>query len=225
MPAQPVRVSRRDPLRRFQIPPAPPIRCGHRRCLPWASFSKHRRRSLRRPDGVCVGTDSQSGSFLMTAARMSVTVAPSKVFLPDRASYKQHPNAQISLRVSTALPRACSGLMYDAVPMIAPSAVPLVTVGDSDVSADPPSSEANAFANPKSRILTLPSAPIMMLAGLRSRWTMPLSCAASSPAAIWTKSETASSTGIGPFAMRSSRVSPSTSSSTRKCVLPDRSRP
>ena len=34
---------------------------------------------------------------------------------------------------------------------------------------------------PKSMISASPSAPSMMLAGLRSRWTTPASCAATSP--------------------------------------------
>ena len=44
----------------------------------------------------------------------------------------------------------------------------------------------SSFARPKSRILTRPSSVMKMFSGLRSRWTMPLSCAAASPRAIWT---------------------------------------
>jgi len=41
------------------------------------------------------------------------------------------PNAQMSVRRSTGLPFACSGLMYDAVPRITPATVPNdVIVGD-----------------------------------------------------------------------------------------------
>ena len=40
------------------------------------------------------------------------------------------PNAQMSARLSTALPRACSGLMYAAVPRIIPT--PVVIAGDRD---------------------------------------------------------------------------------------------
>ena len=42
-----------------------------------------------------------------------------------------------------------------------------------------------ALASPKSSSFTVPSGVTLMLAGLRSRWTMPFSCAASSAAAIW----------------------------------------
>ena len=59
-------------------------------------------------------------------------------------------------------------------------------------------SPANAFASPKSSTFTLPSGVTLMLAGLRSRWMTPFSCAASSASAIWSASFRASSTGIGP---------------------------
>ena len=53
-----------------------------------------------------------------------------------------------------------------------------------------------------------------MLAGFRSRWMIPWSCAASSASQIWRAIGTASSRGRGPRAMRSASVGPSTSSST-----------
>ncbi len=49
--------------------------------------------------------------------------------------------------------------------------------------AEEPSSPANAFARPKSSAFTLPSGVILILAGFRSRWTMPFSCAASTASA------------------------------------------
>ena len=59
----------------------------------------------------------------------------------------------------------------------------LVIVGDSS-GCDRPLLEAdagsNAFASPKSSTLTAPSSRTLMFAGLRSRWMMPCSCAASS---------------------------------------------
>ena len=45
-----------------------------------------------------------------------------------------------------------------------------------------------------------------MFAGLRSRWMMPCSCAASSASAICFAIGSASSSGIGPCAMRSASV-------------------
>ncbi len=53
-----------------------------------------------------------------------------------------------------------------------------------------------------------------MFAGFRSRWTMPCSCAASSASAICLAIGSASSSGIGPRAIRCERSSPSTSSIT-----------
>ena len=80
--------------------------------------------------GVPSGKRSQSGSRLMTAERVSVTVSPSNAGLPVSISYSTQPNAHMSVRRSTGLPRACSGLMYAAVPRMTPTAVPpLVMVG------------------------------------------------------------------------------------------------
>lgn len=100
--------------------------------------------------------------------------------------------------------------------MIAPSAVLLVSVGDCDVAAETLSS-TNVLARPKSRILGFPSGPILMFAGFKSLWMIPFSCAASTPSAIWMKSGIASSTGMEPRAIRSTKVSPSTNSMTRNC--------
>ena len=54
------------------------------------------------------------------------------------------------------------------------------------------------FASPKSSTFTVPSGVILMLAGFRSRWMMPFSCAASSASAIWRAIGSASSSGNGP---------------------------
>ena len=77
----------------------------------FGSLLRHRRRSFRISFGVLSGNASQSGSDFTMAARVSVTVSPRKVFLQVSASYRQHPKAQISVRLSTAFPRACSGLI------------------------------------------------------------------------------------------------------------------
>ena len=90
-----------------------------------------------------------------------------------RSSYATTPNAQMSALWSTALPRACSGAMYAAVPRIIPSCVPCaaVSVGDcinvgeramSAAEAGEPAAGAIAFANPKSRTLTFPSMEAFM---------------------------------------------------------------
>ena len=88
-----------------------------------------------------------------------------------------------------------------------------VTVGDCDRFGSL-ASGWNGFARPKSSTLTVPSSRTLMLAGFRSRWITPASCATSNASAICLAIGSASSTGIGPLAIRSARVGPSTSSST-----------
>ena len=92
----------------------------------------------------------------------------------------------MSLRRPTVFPRACSGLMYAAVPKITPIWVMagVVMVGDLDASAEVPAGSI-AFANPKSKTFTVPSGLTLMFAGFRSRWMIPCSWAASSASAIW----------------------------------------
>ncbi len=89
-----------------------------------------------------------------------------------------------------------------------------VRVGDIERLA-PSVSLSHALARPKSSTLTVPSGRSLMLAGLRSRWTIPCSCAASRASAICSAIAVASSIGIGPRLMRSERSSPSTNSMTR----------
>ena len=59
------------------------------------------------------------------------------------------------------------------------------------------SAGSSALASPKSSTLTVPSGRTLMLAGFRSRWMMPWSCAASSASAICRAIGSASSSGIG----------------------------
>ncbi len=99
-----------------------------------------------------------------------------------------------------------------------------VIVGDEVTSGEDPSA-LSALARPKSRTLTAPAGVRFTLAGFRSRWTTPFSCAASSASAIWRATSSDSSTGSGPDAIRSASVSPSTSSSTSARTPPDSSRP
>ena len=97
-----------------------------------------------------------------------------------------------------------------------PSRVPpTVTVGDC-VGSRRRSRAIVAFARPKSSTLTTPSGVILMLAGFRSRWTMPFSCAASSASAICRamRERLVDRQAGAVRAIRSASVSPSTSSST-----------
>jgi hypothetical protein len=119
----------------------------------------------------------------------------------------------MSARLSTPIPRACSGAMYAAVPTTAPAKVIGEAAGD-DACSTPGEAASDSLAKPKSSTLTPPSGRIFTLAGLRSRWTMPFSCAAASAAAICAPSEMASLAFSGPRRIRSARVSPSTYSAT-----------
>ena len=131
--------------------------------------------------------------------------------LPDSISYSTHPNEKMSVRWSTGSPRTCSGDMYPAVPSKAPVAV---DGSGGSVGAWGLGSGRVSLATPKSRILTCPSLVTNTLAGLRSRWMIPFSCAAARPCAIWTAVSTALRTARPPFLSRSRRVSPSSSSET-----------
>ena len=75
--------------------------------------------------------------------------------------------------------------MYAAVPRMTPRCViaGLVIVGDCVRSGERPAG-SSAFAKPKSSTFTVPSSLTFTLAGFRSRWMIPSSCAASSASAI-----------------------------------------
>ena len=95
------------------------------------------------------GSVAQSGSRVRTAASTSLTVSPSKSRRPVSISHSTTPKAQMSARLSTGLPRACSGDMYAAVPRMIPAAVPVwARVGDCDRSAE---DVAPALAAPRLR--------------------------------------------------------------------------
>jgi hypothetical protein len=108
----------------------------------------------------------------MMATNVSCTSSPPNARVPVSISNSTAPNAQMSLRLSTARPLACSGLMYAAVPRIIPTPVIMagvVSVGDIDALDDEPAAGSITFARPKSNIFTVPSARTLMFAGLRSR--------------------------------------------------------
>ena len=101
---------------------------------------------------------------------------------------------------------------------------PCDAVGACVSSGDEPSA-LTALARPKSRTLTTPSGVILMFAGFRSRWTMPLSWATSRASAICRAIATASGNGkpappdrAPPLRDPAASVSPSTSSSTRNRI-------
>src|SRR5262245_30886419 len=105
------------------------------------SLTRLRRSFSRQPSissaiglGTSAGSALQSGSPLMIDASTTATSSPSNAGLAVSISYRTQPNAQRSLRLSAALPRACSGDMYAAVPSRTPTPVIIgdVIVGDTD---------------------------------------------------------------------------------------------
>jgi hypothetical protein len=87
--------------------------------------SSHR---VRIAGGVAGGSSDQSGSFISTIASVSETSSPVDGRRPVSISYRTQPNAQMSARLSTALPRACSGAMYAAAPSSMPT--PVIIAGE-----------------------------------------------------------------------------------------------
>jgi len=77
--------------------------------------------------------------------------------------------------------------------------------GDCDTFGAEPAGRFIAFARPKSSTFTVPSSCTLMVAGFKSRWMMPRSCAASRASAICFAMGRASSGGIAPRAMRCER--------------------
>jgi hypothetical protein len=178
--------------------------------------------------GGTAGSAVQSGSFVITVTMHSVTSSPRNARRPVNISYNKQPNAQMSAPLSTGLPRACSGDMYAAVPRIMPTPVictGVVIVGDAVSCGLMADAGSIAFAKPKSNTFTVPSSRTLMFAGFRSRWMIPCSWAASRASAICFAIGNASSSGMGPFAIRSATVGPSTSSRINACVLPESSKP
>ena len=123
--------------------------------------------------------------------------------------------------------------MYGSVPTSAPSRVSVEVArracGDAATACVARSAAARStFAMPKSSTLTWPAVVTKMFSGLRSRWTMPSSCARASARATGTSSSTARDGGsrsplpIAPMTSRSGW--PSRNSSTMygmPCVLAD----
>ena len=71
--------------------------------------------------GASAGIRSHIGSVFNIDASVSLSVSPSNGRRAVSISKRTTPKAQMSARLSTAAPRACSGLMYAAVPRISPA--------------------------------------------------------------------------------------------------------
>ena len=133
-------------------------------------------------------------------------------FFPVDISYITTPNENRSLRPSMVSPRACSGDIYTAVPGITPTAV-------SELSAAASSSVprwCTSLASPKSSTFTCPLGVRKMLAGLISRWTIPLACDAASASATWMLISRTGSRSIACPPIRCFKLWPSSFSITMK---------
>ena len=95
-----------------------------------------------------------------------------------------------------------------------PSAVAAWIVRVSPISPESPA--AVSLANPKSRTLTTPFAPTMMLPGLTSRWTIPSVFAAANALAMGMAYFRTSATGRPPVGINCCSVLPATNSITMK---------
>ncbi len=102
----------------------------------------------------------------------------------SRKGHTRRPRRPSACRL--ACPRACSGLMYAAVPRITPAAVArAVSVGECvDRGRGAGRVGFEDLREAEVEELHLPSPVTFTFAGFRSRWTIPFSCAASSASAI-----------------------------------------
>ena len=125
--------------------------------------------------GVDAESADQSGSRPRMAAMVSEIVSPANAFRPVIISYSRQPKAQMSVRLSTIFPRACSGLIDSALPRMTPSPVPMTVMVGECVKSAADASLAPTFANPKSSTFTTPSRVMATLAAFRSRCTIALS--------------------------------------------------
>ena len=104
-----------------------------------------------------------------TAARPSEPASNAR--LPVSISYSTAPKANRSLRASASAPRSCSGAMYGSVPTSALAWRSRDSPGRLGAAARR-GQRCRRRARPKSSSFA-PDRVSMMLAGLRSRWTMP----------------------------------------------------
>jgi len=103
---------------------------------------------------------------------ISVALWPRNGRTPVAISYSTTPSANRSPGGPTASPRACSGDMYDTVPIVVPGDVTSSTRDTVRSSSPPPPAPAVAaerLARPKSSSFASPCSVTKMFAGLMSR--------------------------------------------------------
>ena len=88
------------------------------------SFLKHRRNKARTAAGVSAGSAVQSGSFVRTAATISLSVSPLNAALAREHFVDHAPERpDVGALVDRLAPSPAQGLMYAAVPRISPTPV------------------------------------------------------------------------------------------------------
>ena len=128
----------------------------------------------------------------------------------------------MSLLWLTGLPRACSGLIYAAVPNTIPAWVScriLVLVKSLSISFPSLATiGSKSFARPKSRSLVWPSWASMMLSDLISLWTILALWALLRPSATWRAISTDPTKSSSWLAINCLTVLPSTNSITMNVI-------
>ena len=182
------------------------FRCARRRCHGAAAPDPSGDNGAASREGVRhVGRQRvQSGSFFMTAASTSVT-SRRRTRACRSASRRARSRTPRCRRACRRLPARLLGRHVGRGAENHPR-LRHRRGGDrrriGSRSGDAPAAGSTAFARPKSSTFTVPSLRTLMFAGLRSRWMMPCSCAASSASAICRAIGSASSSGMAPRAMR-----------------------
>ena len=164
------------------------------------------------------------GAFSRIALKITAVVAPRNGTAPVAISYSTAPKLKRSLRTSSSSPRACSGDIYATVPTAVPGLVRSASliIGESCVDAEMFAPRVSSddlricLARPKSKILACPRVVTNKFAGLMSRWTMPLECAASSASAISIPNSSSNSISNGRPDILCFSVAPSRNSMTMK---------
>ena len=149
-------------------------------------------------EGVSTGSAAQSGSPPAPRPAAGHVVAIERALagqhLVQHAPEGPHITALVGGR-----PFACSGDMYAAVPSTTPGCViaGAVIVGDCETPGESGTHRIHGLGQTKVQHLDRAVERTLMLAGFRSRCTMPCSCAATSASAIWLAIASASAIGIG----------------------------